>query len=148
MVFAAMLVAGSSPAGAIQRCHTTCDQSYADRGCVVWRTHCEDDQAAPTTSYGSIAYGRNSQAFGFSHGWENQSKAESVALQNCGKHGNDCEAIVWFERKCGAVAARGDSTAVFWGLGNTPVEARKVAMDNCTKDNGRDCEVKVSHCSK
>jgi hypothetical protein len=143
-----MFVAGGVPAWAIERCYTTCDQSYADRGCVTWRRHCQDDGAAPAISFGAIAYGRQSQAFGYSHGWDSQAKAEGVAMQNCGKHGTDCEVIVWFERKCGAVAARGDSKAVYWGLGNTPVEARKVAMDNCAKDNGRDCEVKVSHCSK
>jgi hypothetical protein len=143
---AAMLASGA-PAWAIERCTTSCDQSFGGN-CVTRRTHCENDSSAPTVTYGAIAFGRKSQAFGYSHGWDSQAKAESVAMQNCGKHGTDCEVMVWFERKCGAVAVRSNSTAVYWGLGNSAAEAQRIAMDQCTKNNGQQCEVKVSHCSK
>jgi hypothetical protein len=102
---------------------------------------------APARSFGAIAYGRASKAWGESYKWESQRKAESVAMQNCAKHGNDCEVMVWFERKCGAVAA-GEGATAYWGLGDSDGEARADAQSKCAKASGSDCEVQVSRCSK
>ncbi|MFI5382339.1 MAG: DUF4189 domain-containing protein, partial [Tepidisphaerales bacterium] len=68
------------------------------------------------------------------------------ALQNCAQHGNDCEVMVWFEHKCGAVAA-GDGTDAFWGLGDSDGEARAEAQNKCVSGGGANCEVQVSQCS-
>jgi hypothetical protein len=102
--------------------------------------------AAPRYSYGAIAYGRTSGAWGYSHRWGSRAKAESVAKQNCAEHGDDCEVMVWFDRKCGAVVAGEDSSA-FWGLGASEAQARSDATNKCTTGGGKACEVEVSHCS-
>jgi hypothetical protein len=128
-------------------CRTTC-ADYWEGKCIKERMECTDEPQAPTVSYGAIAYGGKSGAYGYSHGWSSQTKAERVAVENCSKHGDDCKAVVWFERKCGAVVVRSDSSAVYWGVGNSIAEAQKAAMDECTKDKGKQCTVKVFHCSK
>ena len=143
----AAMLAGSAPVWAWQDCWTSCSRGVEGR-CVEYTQTCTERSSAPAASYGAIAYGRKSQAFGYSHGWDSRTKAESVAMQNCGKYGSDCEVMVWFERKCGAVAVPRGSTAAYWGLGNSDGEARSIAMGQCTRDNGRQCAVKVSHCSK
>jgi hypothetical protein len=103
--------------------------------------------SAPAASYGAIAYGRTSKAWGYSYHWGSRAKAESVAMQKCAQNGNDCEVMVWFMRKCGAVASGGGTTA-FWGLGNNDGQARADAQNKCMNSGGKDCEVQVSQCSK
>jgi hypothetical protein len=141
-----LVFSGSAPTWA-QACSFSCS-NYIEGQCSEYTTTCNGTPSAPRPSYGAIAYGRKSGAYGYSHSWDSEAKAESVATQNCAQHGSDCEVMVWFERKCGAVAGRSDSTIAYWGLGNSDSEARNVAMSQCTKDNGRQCEVKVSQCSK
>ncbi len=68
-------------------------------------------------------------------------------MSNCGKHGTDCEVMVWFKRKCGAVAS-GEAAAAFWGLGDTDGQARADAQSKCVNGGGKNCGVKVSQCSK
>jgi len=103
--------------------------------------------SVPSVSYGAIAYGRSSGAWGYSYRWGSRAKAERVALQNCAQHGNDCEVMVWFDRKCGAVAS-GESETAFWGLGDSEGEARRDALRKCADDGRKSCEVQVSRCSK
>jgi len=120
---------------------------YDQGQCVEWR-QCSYDvtPSAPTASYGAIAYGRTSKAWGFSFHWDNRSKAESVAVQNCAQRGNDCEVMVWFEHKCGAVAS-GEGGTAFWGLGNSDAQARADAQGKCVSGGGRACQVQVVQCS-
>jgi Domain of unknown function (DUF4189) len=143
--FAVALALGWHAPAWAQDCTTTCDE-YDNGTCVIERHTCTFEPPKP--SYGAIAYGRKSGAYGYSHGWGDQAKAESVAMENCAQHGSDCEVMVWFDRKCGAVAARSDSTIAYWGLGDGAGAANSQAMSQCTKDGGRGCEVKVSHCSR
>src|SRR5208282_5126138 len=105
------------------------------------------EPSAPAASYGAIAYGRTSGAWGSSHSWGSEAKAESVAMQNCAEHGDDCEVMVWFKQKCGAVAS-GEGTTAFWGLGDSDGQARADAQSKCVNGGGKACEVQVSQCSK
>jgi hypothetical protein len=147
IIVAIFIFAGASSVAHAQICTTTCSR-YEEGECVEHMQMCNKETARPAPSYGAIAYGRTSGAYGFSHGWSSQKKAESVALQNCAQHGSDCESMVWFDRKCGAVTARSDSTAAYWGLGNGAGDANAEAMRQCTKDKGQHCTVKVTHCSR
>jgi hypothetical protein len=142
----ALLLCWTAPASA-QVCSTMCSR-YEEGECVEYEHTCVSEPATPRESFGAIAYGKGGDAFGFSYGWDSQAKAERVALQNCGQHGSDCEVMVWFDRKCGAVAARSDHRYVYWGLGNNDSAARSVALNECTKDHGPSCAVKVSQCSR
>lgn len=122
--------------------------SYRNGQCVQWCNDCAPPSArAPAPSYGAIAYGHTSKAWGASYHWASQEKAESVAVQNCAQHGNDCEAVVWFKRQCGAVAS-GEGTAAFWGLGDSDEQARADAQSKCVNGGGQACEVRASQCSK
>ncbi len=101
---------------------------------------------APAASYGAIAYGRTSGAWGSSYHWGSQAEAESKAMQTCAKQGNDCEVVVWFDRKCGAVAAA-EGAVAFWGLGDSDGQARADAQNKCEQGGGKDCRVQASECS-
>jgi hypothetical protein len=142
-----VLVALASSAPARAQCSFGCNR-YEQGQCVEYR-ECSPWSAtpsAPATSYGAIAYGRTSRAWGYSNRWGSQAKAESVAVQNCAQHGNDCEVMVWFEHKCGAVAS-GEGTAAFWGVGNSDGQARADAQSKCMSGGGKVCKVEVSQCS-
>jgi hypothetical protein len=97
-------------------------------------------------SFGAIAYSAKDKASGWSYGWDNQSKAERVALENCAKHGSQCKAIVWYDRSCGAVAA--DGNIVTWGQASAKQRAAQLALDNCTKAGGKKCAIQTSQCSR
>lgn len=141
-----VLALGAAAPARAQVCHEECSDYYEGQ-CSQHTTTCTNPEP-PKPSYGAIAYGKKSQAYGFSYQWGSQDKAESVAMQNCAKNGNDCEVMVWFDRKCGAVAAPAGSTAAYWGLGDGAGAARGEALRQCTKDGGKNCAVKVSQCSR
>jgi len=138
-----LLTLTAGPPAWAQDCTTECSM-YQEGECIEYWHHCTED--LPVFSFGAIAYGRTSRAWGYSYSWDSQAKAESVALQNCAQHGNDCEVMVWFEHKCGAVAA-GDGTDAFWGLGDSDGAARDEAQNKCVSGGGANCEVQVSQCS-
>jgi hypothetical protein len=141
-----LALAAGAPARAQVPCSTVCSR-YDQGQCVEYMHYDCSSPSAPAPSYGAIAYGRTSQAFGFSFSWESESKAESVAMRNCGQHGDDCEVMVWFEHRCGAVSSGGGTTA-FWGVGDSDGEARADAQKKCQDGGGSDCAVQVSQCSK
>lgn len=138
------LAAGSTASA--QECSTTCAR-YDQGQCVEYLHSCTTAPAVPAPSYGAIAYGRTSGAWGYSYRWGSRATAERVATQNCAKHGDDCEVLVWFDRKCGAVVAGTDSAA-YWGLGDSDSQARADARNKCIADGGNDCDVRVSACSR
>jgi hypothetical protein len=141
-----LALAAGAPARAQIPCSTVC--SRYDQGQCVEHTHYScTTPTPPPASYGAIAYGLTSGAWGTSYRWGSQAKAESSAMQQCAQHGTDCEVMVWFERKCGAVATA-EGTTAYWGLGDTDGEARADAQKKCTEDGGKICEVQVSECSK
>jgi hypothetical protein len=103
--------------------------------------------AVAISSYGAIAYGRLSRAWGYSERWSDQARAESVALQNCAQTGDDCRVMVWFDRSCGAVAADG-GRAAFWGVGSDADAAGRQALEHCQDAGGMVCEIKAARCSR
>ena len=127
-----------------QVCSTMCSR-YEEGECVEHTQTCTTPP--PPESYGAIAYGRTSGAWGFSYHWSNRAKAESQALQNCGQRAKDCEVIVWYDRRCGAVSAD-QGSGVYWGVGETASQANGIAKNQCIKGGGKGCEVKVSQCSR
>jgi len=68
-------------------------------------------------------------------------------MQTCAQHGNDCEVMVWFDRKCGAVAAAAGAVA-FWGLGDSEEQAGAEAKNKCEQGGGEGWRVQASECSK
>jgi hypothetical protein len=97
-------------------------------------------------SYGAIAYSAKDKGCGWSFGWNSQSKAEQVALDNCSKRGSQCKGIVWFSNSCGAVASDGD--IVTWGQASAKRTAEQSALEKCIKAGGKKCAVEISQCSR
>jgi serine/threonine-protein kinase len=140
-----MLALTTGASAVAQVCSDTCDE-YDQGTCVVTRHTCTTP-APPPPAYGAIAYGRTSKAWGYSHHWASQAKAESVAKQNCAQHGSDCEVMVWYKNQCGAVASA-DGDAAYWGLGDGIGAARGNALSTCAKSGGKNCAIQVAECSR
>ena len=157
-LFAGLMIwLASSAASATADCYSDCmdadgcgiagfntDASSCSGTQVRCSTDCRDQ--APQKSYGAIAYSSQDGAYGYSDGWDNQGKAEKTALRYCSQNGSGCEIQVWFQNSCGAVAA--DGNLAFWGQNDSEEEAKRLALENCMKSGGQNCEVKVSHCSR
>src|SRR5262249_15208838 len=70
----------------------------------------------PQTSYGAIAYGAESTAYGYAYDQPSESAAGRRALSDCRKHGDDCRLVVSFSNGCAALAAGdGETFAVAQG---------------------------------
>jgi hypothetical protein len=138
-------------AGSVNACIDSCYSTYqppADcPSCTGSRDRCVEACSKTAYSYGAIAYGSASGAWGTSYQWQSRSEAEREAMSRCSQHGDDCQVAVWFEHNCGAVVtARGGD--VFWGLGDGEGAARANARDKCLQGGGEDCQVQVSACSR
>lgn len=131
----------------IEQCFTTFQPPADCSTCTEARDECVKRCGEVGPSYGAIAYGRTSGAWGSSYQWNSQAKAESVALQNCQKYASDCEVMVWFHDECGAVAA-GDGETAFWALGDGEGQARENAQSKCEQGGGKNCEVQAAQCSR
>ena len=101
----------------------------------------------PSISYGAIAYGAQSQAFGFSFGLANAAAAERRALANCAKHGKDCEVVASVANTCAAVAG-GSNARYATAEADTRRQAESAALAGCSRAGGDDCEVQVWTCAQ
>jgi len=142
---------GSAWAGDANACIDQCFSTFQPPAdcptCTEPRDECLQQCSQEGPSYGAIAYGRKSRAWGSSYRWDSREKAESVALQNCQQNGDDCEVIVWFYDQCGAVAA-GDADDAYWGLGDGEGAARADARNKCAQGGGKDCRIQAAQCSR
>jgi hypothetical protein len=147
---AALCVLMALTAGAraqVEECSTMCGR-YDSGQCVEYLHTCTTTPEAPKATYGAIAYGRTKGTWGTSYHWETREKAERVALENCAKQGaKDCEIMVWFDRKCGALAS-GEGPDGFWGLADTIGPARADAKSKCVSSGNKGCEVLAAQCSR
>lgn len=112
--------------------------------CLEIRAKCQNT-CSNKRSYGAIAYSAKDKGAGWSYGWNDQSKAQKVGLDNCSAHGSACKSIVWYYNSCAAVAA--DGNIVTWGRDSTKRRAQQTALSECTKAGGKKCAIEVSQCS-
>ena len=99
----------------------------------------------PTRMFGAIAYGADSEAYGFAYDLPDANTANKRALVNCTKNGRDCKIVSTFSNACAAVAAAGKRFSV--ATANTGAKARADAMTACGRGGGGVCEVKVWSCA-
>ena len=146
LAFGILVILGPVARG--QVCESSCSM-YVEGHCVQYTEHCTTpDAAPPAPSFGAIAYGRGDGSYGTSYHWGSQQKAEKVAMDTCAKRGaKDCEIMVWFDRRCGAIAA-GEDHVVVWGVAETEGEARGSAKSKCTAAGNKACQMLVSECSR
>jgi len=142
--FAAALGLCAATGAQAQVCSSECSR-YIEGQCVEHTETCTTPP--PPETYGAIAYGRANGGWGYSHGWNTRAKAESVAMQNCAQRAKDCQVVVWYDRRCGAVSVD-QANAVYWGIGETSSRATVVARNQCVTSGGRGCAVKVVQCSR
>lgn len=77
--------------------------------------------------FGAIAYSPSYEYVGYSYDYSNQEEAENAALNECGYY--DCQALVWFENGCGALAVGYNGYGSGWG--ETQALAESYALDTC-----------------
>ncbi len=127
-------------------CWDSMGESGNQAFCIGMQTTCTTEcRYRGGSSYGAIAYSTKNGSYGSSDGQENQYKAQQTALQYCKKNGKGCKIMVWFYDSCGAVAA--DKGKTGWGRASSEAEAKQQALAGCKKSGGKNCEVKISHCS-
>ena len=144
--------AGAARADCVDDCQaaTYCDSTmHASGECSEKLNQCYQLQCNKSTeAFGAIAYGADSQAFGYSFDSTDAVTASSVAMGNCKKHGDDCQLVLNFSNSCGAVAAVANSNRFAIGQGASKEQAQYFAVDNCKKNGGGDgCEVQVWSCA-
>ena len=112
--------------------------------CLELRAKCQNT-CSNKRSYGAIAYSAKDKGAGWSYGWDDQRKAQKVALDKCSERGSACKLIMWYYNSCGSVAA--DGNIVTWGRDSTKRKAQHTALAECTKAGGKKCTIQVSQCS-
>jgi hypothetical protein len=149
MLVAALGGLGAQPAEAdcVSACQasTYCDSEMNASGeCGRRLNDCYINECSRKT-YGSIAYGAKTGAYGWSHDFDDAQSAENEALSKCSASGDDCQVVVDFWNTCAAVAAAGD--IVRYGLGDTRGEAEGGAVATCKEDGGAQCVVQAWACT-
>ena len=153
------LAAPLSPARAdcVSDCQasTYCDSDMNASGeCGRRRNDCylsqcnnsNNNSSRSTRHFGAIAYGAESEAYGFSYDQPNEAAADRRALSECGKHGDDCKIVISFLSGCAAVAA-GTNNRFGTGQATTRQQAQATALGNCGRKGGDSCEVKAWTCA-
>jgi hypothetical protein len=96
--------------------------------------------------YGALAHDDSTGKYGLSSNEETQSKADDVALKECGSE--KCKFVLrTTPHECGAIAT-GEGTA--WGGGKNPqrATAELAAMQNCQKHTKGQCKVRSTGCNR
>ena len=94
--------------------------------------------------YGAIAYSPATGNYGYSDNYPDETQAERRALSECSQA--DCVIGIWFWNQCGALATADNGS---WGAdrGASQAQAQSLALARCRKENGDNCQIKLSHCS-
>lgn len=98
-------------------------------------------------AYGALAHDDASGKYGLSSNEETQSKADDVAMKECG--GDKCKIVFRTgPRQCGAIATAGEGTA--WGGAIRPARdaAGLAAMNDCQKRTKGQCKIRSAECNR
>jgi Domain of unknown function (DUF4189) len=99
--------------------------------------------------YGALAHDDDSGKYGLSSNEETQSKADDVAMKECGS--DKCKIVFrTAARECGAIALAGSGSGNGWGAGKHAqrATAELAAMTNCQKHTKGQCKVRSAECNK
>jgi hypothetical protein len=97
--------------------------------------------------YGALARDDSTGKYGLSSNEETQSKADDVALKECGS--DKCKFVFrTTPRECGAIATNEDGK--IWGGAKRPRRdaAELAAMQNCQKHTKGQCKIRGSECNR
>jgi len=101
-----------------------------------------------TVSYGAIAYGAKSSAWGDAYGEASAEDANRKALSTCARYSDGCEVITSFSNTCAAVAAVQATGATFVATNEKRGTAESQAMHDCTQKNRSGCPMAASACAQ
>jgi hypothetical protein len=158
LTLAVASMARFAPARAVD-CYTICMEncsspgqpSYEQSACFARVQLCQQQcfaKSAPHGTYGAIAYGARSTAFGYAFNKDSADAARQTALGNCKQHGDDCKVVTSYSKTCGAVAAVEEKSVFSVGQGSSQDKAETAAMTACTRQYGTGCQVEVWTCSQ
>ena len=97
--------------------------------------------------FGALAHDDDSGKYGLSYNEESQSKADDVAMKECG--GDKCKNVFRMgPRECGAIATAEDRKV--WGGGKhaQKATAELAAMTNCQKHTKGQCKIRGAECNR
>ncbi|MGE0666219.1 MAG: DUF4189 domain-containing protein [Sphingomonadales bacterium] len=124
-------------------CDDTAGWDCSSRLNDCYRREC----SGPAASFGAIAYGKVSQAYGYSFGFADSRGAQKKAMATCRINGDDCAIVATFSNGCAAVAAAsGPGYAV--AQGGTEQAAQAQALKRCRADGITGCEIQVWSCAE
>jgi hypothetical protein len=144
---------GPNKAGAEQKAVAACSAAGGKR-CAVEASVCSGagSASAPGTpsapraiSWGAIAYSNKDSGSGWSQGKNDRASAEKEALGACAQRGRNCELQTSFNKECGALAV--DREFFGWGTNQDQRAAQQRAIEECKKDGGTRCTLRISFCS-
>jgi hypothetical protein len=97
--------------------------------------------------FGAIAWDKETGKRGWSWNQQTQSRADEVALSECGATG--CKIIMRTgRRECAALASNEAGKYVGAASRKDRDAARTAALANCKKGNAGECTVRVADCNK
>lgn len=130
------------------RASTYCDNTAGwDCGSRLGDCYRRCQGAGGGVSHGAVAYGKTSQAWGYSYGFADAAGARRKAMSNCRPNGDDCAIVADFSNGCAAVAA-GAGPAYVVAQGKTGQAARAAALQACRAESIEGCEVQVWGCAR
>lgn len=97
---------------------------------------------AAADMFGSLAFNKDTDAYGWAVDYDTQAEADSAALKSCG---DGCEVVIQFQNTCAAFAL-GANHSWGWAHSTNKAVAQKNAVANCSK-YGTDCAIKVWGCT-
>jgi hypothetical protein len=104
-------------------------------------------EPAAQGEYGAIAWDKETGKRGWSWNQQTQSRAEEVALSECGATG--CKVIMRTgRRECAALATNEAGKYVGAASRKDRDAARLAALANCEKGNAGECIVRITDCNK
>lgn len=105
------------------------------------------DRCKNAVNYGAIAYAVHNGAYGFSYHYHSAADAEQRALSDCASEGDGCKVVISFSETCAALAA-GNNERFGTSTGDGAGAARGEALKVCSRNGGKNCEIKASTCAR
>jgi Domain of unknown function (DUF4189) len=104
--------------------------------------------AAAGSSYGAVAWDKETGKYGWSRNQATAQKAEELAISGCGATG--CKVVIRISNPtlCGALATTSDGKNAGGASRKTQDEARIAALASCKKTNKGECVIRIAECGK
>ena len=95
--------------------------------------------------YGALATSPDAD-YGYSFNYDYSEEARNRAMDECRKHSDKCAVKGTFQNTCVSIAKSGNG-AMGWAWGHGKGEDDRMAMSECRKNRGRDCELSKRFCT-